>query len=134
MDKEGRERYSNAKGRGMLRFRDFVNLPTLTEVIVSKDNESFERLDEGKWVNGRFDKNIRIDQPTHGVGQTHAHVYGRRGTEIGVVNLDGSSSHGTQCRLSDADAAALRARGFTIKPGNIVEWIMLPTQPQLLFG
>ncbi|MGY3138356.1 hypothetical protein ACVWZM_009038 [Bradyrhizobium sp. USDA 4501] len=117
-----------------MRFSEFANLPVLTEILVSADNAGFERLDEGKWVNGRFDKNIRIDQPTHGVGQTHAHVYGRKGNEIGVVNLDGSSSHGTQCRLSDADAAALRQRGFTIKAGNIVEWIVLSTQPQLLFG
>jgi hypothetical protein len=117
-----------------LRFREFVNLPLLREILISADNAGFERLDEGKWVKGRFDKNIRIDQPTHGVGQTHAHVYGRKGDEIGVLNFDGSSSHGTQCRLSDADADALRKRGFTIKVGNIVEWIALPTQPQLLFG
>jgi hypothetical protein len=116
-----------------MRFREFINLPTLSEILVSIGNQSFQRLDEDKWVNGRFDKCIRIDQPTHGVGQTHAHIYGRKGTEIGVVNFDGPSSHGTQCRLSDADAA-LRDRGFTIKPGNIVEWTMLPTQPQLLFG
>ncbi len=117
-----------------MRFSEFANLPTLTEILVSEDNDRFERLDEGKWVNGRFDKNIRIDQPTHGVGQTHAHVYGRKGDEIGVVNIDGSSSHGTQCRLSDADADALRNRGFTIRAGNIVEWIVLGSQPQLLLG
>lgn len=118
----------------MLRFREFASLPTLAEILVSEDNAGFECLDEGKWVKGRFGQNIRIDQPTHGVGQTHAHVYGRKGEEIGVVNFDGSSSHGTQCRLSDADASALRDRGFTIKAGNIVEWIVLPTQPQLLWG
>lgn len=118
----------------MLRFSEFANLPTLTEILVSEDDAGFERLDEGKWVKGRFDNNIRIDQPTHGSGQTHAHVYGRKGDEIGVVNLDGSSSHGTKCRLSDADADALRNRGFTIKAGNIVEWIVLPAQPQLLLG
>lgn len=117
-----------------MRFRDFANQSTLTEIIVSEDDTQFERLDEGKWVKGRFGNNIRIDQPTHGTGQTHAHVYGRKGGEIGVVNFDGSSSHGTKCRLSDADAAALRKRGFTIKAGNIVEWIVLPTQPQILLG
>ncbi len=118
----------------MLRFKEFMNLPTLSEILVSEDATSFERLDEGKWVKGRFDNNIRIDQPTHGTGQTHAHVYGRKGDEIGVVNLDGSSSHGTKCLLSDADASALRNRGFTIKAGNIVEWIILPAQPQILLG
>ena len=83
---------------------------------------------------GRFASNIRIDQPTHGVGQTHAHVYGRKGDEIGVVNFDGSASHGTKCRLSNDDAAALRTKGFTIKPGNVVEWVVLADQPQLLLG
>ena len=116
----------------MLTFKEFLSLPTIDEVLVSDDDLSFERLDEGKWIKGRFDKSIRIDQPTHGVGQTHAHVYGRKGNEIGVVNLDGSSSHGTKCRLSDEDAAALQARGFQIKAGNIVEWLVLSNQPQLL--
>ena len=35
-------------------------------------------MPEGKWISGRFDRNIRIDHPTHGVWQTHAHVLGRR--------------------------------------------------------
>ena len=117
-----------------MRFREFASLVTLSDVLVSADDVGFERLDEGKWVKGRFDSSIRIDQPTHGAGQTHAHVYGRKGDEIGVVNFDGSSSHGTKCRLSDADADALRERGFKIKAGNIVEWIVLPNQPELLFG
>lgn len=118
----------------MLGFRDFISLPVLQEVLISSDQSTFERLDEGKWVRGRFDDNIRIDQPTHGVGQPHAHVYGRNREKIGVVNLDGSSSHGTKCRLNDADADALRARGFSIRTGNIVEWLELPRQPQMLFG
>jgi hypothetical protein len=116
----------------MMRFKEFANLPTIDKVLVTEGDLSFEQLDEGKWIKGRFDKGIRIDQPTHGAGQTHAHVFGRKGTEIGVVNLDGSSSHGTKCRLSDEDAAALQARGFQIKAGNIVEWLVLINQPQLL--
>lgn len=117
-----------------MRFSEFASLVTLSNVLVSDGDVGFERLDEGKWGKGRFDDSIRIDQPTHGAGQTHAHVYGRKGDEIGIVNFDGSSSHGTKCRLSDADADALRKRGFTIKAGNIVEWIVLPKQPELLFG
>lgn len=111
--------------KGRMRFNEFANLPVLDEIFVTKDGETGEVLQEGKWVSGRFEKNIRVDQPTHGVGQTHAHVLCRKGNEIGVVNIDGSASHGTKCRLSDADADALRAKGFQIRPGNIVEWKLL---------
>lgn len=116
----------------MMRFKEFQNLPAIEGLLLSADNENFERLDEGKWVTGRFEDSIRIDHPTYGAGQTHAHVYGRKGDEIGVVNLDGTASHGTKCRLSDDDAAALRDRGFTIKAGNIVEWVFLGKGSQLL--
>ena len=112
-----------------MRLHEIIGPPMLDQVTISSESTTFERLDEGKWIKGRFDANIRIDQPTHGVGQPHAHVYGRKGHEIGVVNFDGSGSHGTQCQLSDVDADALRARGFTIRPGNIVEWIVLSSQP-----
>lgn len=117
-----------------MRFKEFASLPTLDQILVSEDPQqtTFVRLDEGQWVNGRFEKGIRIDQATHGVGQKHAHVYGRKGDEVGVVNVDGSASHGTKCVLHAKDADALRARGFTIKPGNIVEWIVLPEQPKIL--
>lgn len=108
-----------------MRFNEFAKLPVLDEIVVTKDGDAAEVLQEGKWVSGRFEKNIRIDQPTHGVGQVHAHVLCRKGNEIGVVNFDGSSSHGTKCRFSDADADALRAKGFKIRPGNIVEWVLL---------
>lgn len=108
-----------------MRFKEFIDLPVLTEMIITRDGRDVEVLQEGKWISGRLDRNIRIDQPTHGVGQTHAHVFGRKGEEIGVVNFDGSSSHGTKCRLSNDDADALRAKGFQIQPGNIVEWVLL---------
>lgn len=117
-----------------MRFKEFAGLPILDEVLLASGGQVFERLDEGKWVKGRCDRNIRIDQPTHGAGQTHAHVYGRKGDELGVVNFDGSASHGAKVRLSDEDADALRARGFTIKAGKIVEWVVLDEQPELLLG
>lgn len=110
-----------------MRFKEFSELTVLGSVVVTPDGLHGEILHEGKWISGRFDRNIRIDQPTHGVGQPHAHVLGRKGEEIGVVNFDGTSSHGTRCRLSDQDADALRARGFQIKVGNIVEWLSLQT-------
>lgn len=104
----------------------------MTDVVITADGITTEVLHEGKWIPGRFDRNIRIDHPTHGAGQTHAHVLGRRGEEIGVINFDGSGSHGTKCRLSGEDADALRARGFQISPGNIVEWVLLQGEYRLL--
>lgn len=118
-----------------MRFKEFANLPILDSILVSKDGQVVEVLHEGKWVSGKFDHNIRIDQPTHGAGQTHAHVFGRKGIELGVVNIDGTSSHGAKCRLSATDSEALRARGFNIRSGNVVEWVTIfGTQPQILFG
>lgn len=117
-----------------MRFKEFVDLPVVTDVAITRDGSASEVLHEGKWISGRFDRNIRIDQPTHGVGQTHAHVLGRKGEEIGVVNFDGSCSHGVKCRLSNDDADALRAKGFQIQPGNIVEWVMLTGECRLLLG
>jgi hypothetical protein len=117
-----------------MRFSEFVDLPELKDLVITGDGSSGEVLREGKWVSGRLDRNIRIDPPSHGVGQTHAHVLGRKGEELGVVNFDGSASHGTKCRLSVADANALRARGFQIPQGNIVEWVLLQGECRLLLG
>jgi hypothetical protein len=109
-------------------------LPLLTGIVISEDDQNIERLDEGQWISGRFDRNIRIDQPTYGAGQQHAHIYGRKGNEIGVINIDGSASHGTICRLHDDDATALRIRGYPVRQSNIVEWCILPQQPIMLAG
>jgi hypothetical protein len=115
------------------RLKDFLHPPVLDQVLVTEDGNAFELLREGKWVSGRFDGNIRLDHATHGAGQTHAHVMGRKGNEIGVVNVDGTASHGTRCKLSDEDADALRARGFKIRDDNIVEWVLIDgEQPMLL--
>jgi hypothetical protein len=51
---------------------------------------------------------------------------------IGIVNFDGSGSHGTKCRLSNGDEVALRAQGFNIQQGNIVEWMVLVGQYRFL--
>lgn len=121
----------------MKTFREFLvvqNLPELTEISTADSNNQMQVLVEGKWIDGRLKGNIRIDHPTHGVGQTHAHIYARSGKEWGVVNLDGSSSHGTKCKLHADDAAALRQKGFSIKPDNIVEWIAFDGDLQILFG
>lgn len=126
----------------MKSFKQFVNdqafqeLPIIDEVFYFTDRRTgtIDLLQEGKWISGRFPNNIRIDQPTHGVGQQHAHVYGRKGNELVVVNFDGSASHGSRGRLSDQDADALRAKSFKIPQSNIVEWIVLHPWPTLLLG
>lgn len=108
--------------------------PILSDIYVFEADQNFVRLDEGQRISGRFEHNIRIDQPTYGAGQQHAHILGRKGNELGVVNLDGSASHGTKCTLHTDDANALRARGFSIRPDNIVEWTVLPEQPSMILG
>jgi len=112
-------------------------LPFIEDITITGDHVSYQRLYEGKFVDGRFKGNIRIDQSTHlhGAGSAHAHVYGRNGNELVVVNVDGSASHGSKGVLHARDADALKARGFDIKPGNIVEWWILPDiGPEILHG
>ena len=108
----------------------------LDEVAIAPDEANYEILREGKWVRGSFPTSIRIDQPTSGAGQTHAHVFGRRGNELGVVNLDGTASHGTKMVLSQQDAAALTARGFKVPDDRVVEWIVIDMENlrEMLFG
>jgi hypothetical protein len=122
----------------MKTFREFINeaeLPFLDEIfIVGGDGTTYERLDEGKWISGRFPSNIRLDHPTHGAGQLHGHIHGRKGEELVIVNVDGTGSHGTKGKLHDTDAKALRSRGFAIRPDNVVEWTFLGTRAELLLG
>ncbi len=120
--------------KDIMPFQEFANLPFLDQVAITSRGNEFELLSEGKWTSGRFERNIRIDQPTHGVGQTHAHILGRKGDQLGVVNFDGSSSHGTKMRLHKKDAEALRGAGASIPKNNIIEWVALADQPQMLFG
>jgi hypothetical protein len=107
-------------------------------VIVAEDGQSARLLKEGKWIDGRFERNIRIDQPTHfqGLqGQKHASVYGRNGRdELVVVNLDGTASHGKKGRLHPKDADSLTGQGFTIRPDLMVEWLVVDNAPHLLLG
>lgn len=117
-----------------MRFKEFAALPALDVVILVAADGTVELREGRKWIAGRFDCNIGIDQPSHGVGQTHAHVYGRHGNQIVAVNLDGTASHGTQGRLHKNDVSALQKRGFNVKLGQIIEWFTLDNPPQILLG
>jgi hypothetical protein len=113
---------------------DFYKLPVLDQIIVSTDGETAELLRERTWITGRFERNIGIDNATDAIGQKQAHVLGRKGDQLVFVNLDATGNQGTKGRLQDKDAAALRAKGFDIHPGNLVEWHVLPDAPELMAG
>jgi hypothetical protein len=112
-----------------------AKLPALDEIFITENGIDYKQLDEGrKWASGRFERNIGIDQPTSGAGQRHAHVYGRKGDELVVVNVDGTGSHGTKGRLHDKDADSLILLGFTLRPDGIVEWTIIGKASELLLG
>lgn len=110
--------------------------PYLDEVIVTKDGENMQTLTEGKWIDGRFTRNIRVDRNTHmQSGDEHYHVYGRSGDLIGALKADGSKSHGGKSfKLSAGDADALRALGVPLPKNNIIEWIEIGRTAELLLG
>lgn len=122
------------KLRELMNDVESAGLDAIDEVFVADDGGSVEVLREGKWIPGRFSANIRIDQPTHGAGEAHAHIYGRKGNEIGVVNKSGTASHGTKMKLHADDADTLRRAGFDIPLNNIVEWASLGSCPQFTLG
>ncbi|MCC2977166.1 hypothetical protein LK533_10840 [Sphingomonas sp. PL-96] len=65
----------------------------------------------------------------------HAHVYGRKGGQLAVVNANGTGSHGSKGRLHPRDADALAKQGFNIRADRIVEWWVVPDLgPEILYG
>lgn len=117
--------------------REKDSVPLIDDVTVTADGVTFQRLDEGKFVDGRFERNIRIDQSTHlrGDSSVHAHVYGRKGGQLVVVNVNGTGSHGSKGRLHPRDAEALAKHGFNIRSDRIVEWWVVPDLgPEILYG
>lgn len=121
-------------------FKEFVgDIENCIEVVLVTDMETEEvyLIEEGKSVSGRFDWSLRVDQPSHGTGQVHAHIFGRnRNKQIGVVNLDGSVSHNhAPGKLHKKDADALRGLGFSIPANNIVEFkILIGVSEKMLLG
>jgi hypothetical protein len=114
-------------GELMRKFSDYVD-PPLISVVALERSDGLLRLDEGKWIDGRYYRNIRIDRDTHfsdaDDNARHAHVYGRhdRNAALVVIRQDGGSSHGKPGTLHKLDADALRAQGITVRDDNIVEW------------
>lgn len=99
-------------------------------------NKELLKLDEGNnWIQFRNGITARIDQATNGIGKKHVHIIGRKGEEIGVVNFDGTGSHGTRVKLQRKLADDLRRIGVQVRPDRMVEWIVVdrPTR-ELLFG
>lgn len=117
----------------MVEIHDLSVLSLDKEVILHHSQDTAQILREGKWIGGRFDRNIRLDQPTYGAGQPHAHVYARhKGKLVAIVNYDGTSSHGKRGRLHPEDADALRAVGYAIQKSNVVEWVYLEDSAKFL--
>jgi hypothetical protein len=63
--------------------------------------------------------------PFEETGMAGTHVFGCKNDELGVVNLDGTASHGSKVRPHDDDVAELRRRGYRIPAISIVEWVTL---------
>lgn len=121
----------------MNKIEDVLHPERILDEIVVFDPacDEVHRIDEGKWIKTRTSDAMRIDHATHGRGQTHAHIYGRKGNELGVVNLNGTGSHGTKMRLSSDQADILRKNGFSIRADRIVEWVIRPEwSRKLLLG
>jgi hypothetical protein len=109
-------------------------IPEITDIAVSGDGTMLCQLREGKWIRGRFVRNVQVDQPPRldGQVQPHAYVYGRHGERPVAVSIDGASSHGEKGRLHRVDADALRELGFKIPPDGVVEWTGLTDSVEIL--
>ena len=60
---------ANSKDKLIVKLSELINLPISENIVVTQDGTKIEALIESKWVDGRFDKNIRIDHPTNGAGK-----------------------------------------------------------------
>jgi hypothetical protein len=55
-------------------------------VLLAEDGLKAQALQEGKWINGRFERNIRIDLPTHFQG-----LQGQKSTPLYTVEILGTN-------------------------------------------
>ena len=106
-------------------------------IVVSRDGSlDLEVLEEGKWLKGSFDSEIRVDRNTHlRSGDKHAHIYDRNGKELYAVTQDGKPSHGsTPFKLSKDQTNVLANQGFKIPKSRIIEAVLVGRGQMLLFG
>ena len=102
--------------------------PEIDEVYIKVDGD-YALIREGQWISGK--KNFyRVDAVTHmqSGDQRHVHIYAKSkdkpGTELGVLNMDGSASHGTKMRLTKRMANELEKKcGVAVPENRIVEWV-----------
>ena len=106
-------------------------------VVVSSDtSQDIQVLEEGKWVAGHFEREIRIDRNTHlRSNEKQAHFHDRKGNELYAVTQNGKPSHGSKpFKLSSTQADILRGQGFNIPKSRIVEAVLVAKGPKLLLN
>lgn len=121
--------------KGFKEWLEDDQVPVLDAVVVVEQNGACLLIEQRKTYDGRFERNLLVDNPTHGVGERHAHLLGRRGDEYGIVTVSGKGSHeykGQRFKIHADDADALRDLGFDIPSDGIIEWVVLSDQPTLL--
>jgi hypothetical protein len=106
-------------------------------IVVTRDGPSeLEILEEGKWLKGSFDDEIRVDRNTHlRSGDKHAHIHDRKGNELYAVTQDGRPSHGSKpFKLSKVQADVLTQQDFNIPKNGIIEAVLVGRGRMLLLG
>jgi hypothetical protein len=106
------------------------------DVVVVSQPGGVRYLEEGKWLNVNFEDEIRVDRNTHmRTGEKHAHIHDRKGNELYSLTHDGKPSHKSKpFKLDNKQANALRKIGFTIKPNNIVEAVLIGRNRMIIYG
>jgi hypothetical protein len=131
----------------MLIFREFLEYhydwyarifaKRVDRIVVSRDGSlDLEVLEEGKWLKGSFENEIRVDRNTHlRSGDRHAHIHDRNGNELYAVTQDGKPSHGSKpFKLSKDQADVLAKQGFKVPRNRIVEPVLVGRGQMLLLG
>ena len=128
----------------MLSFKEFVRkfhetcrgAPHADRVPIGEGDKSLQILQEGKWVKGSFDNEIRVDCSRYlHSGEKHAQIHDGKGNELYALTQDGKPSHGSKpFKLSKDQASALVAQGFSIPGNRVVEAVLIPSGQLLLLG